>query len=71
MSRFWKNWKSRFSKRSLIPQHVDNSTEAHKIAEKFCMHFAASSFDWYSDDSGFTEISSKLEGVRLLIFLCV
>ena len=28
------------------------------------MHFAASSFDSYSDDSGFTEISSKLEGVQ-------
>ena len=64
MSRFWKNWQSRFSKRSLIPQHVNNSTDAHEIAEKFCMHFAASSFDSYSDDSGFTEISSKLEGVQ-------
>ena len=64
MSRFWKNWQSRFSKRSLIPQHVNNSTDAHEIVKKFCMHFAASSFDSYSNDSGFTEISSKLEGVH-------
>ena len=49
---------------SLIPQHVNNSTDAHEIAEKFCMHFAASSFDSYSADSGFTEISSKLEDVQ-------
>ena len=50
--------KAEFSKRSLTPQHVNNSTDAHEIAEKFCMHFAASSFDSYS------EISSKLEGVQ-------
>jgi len=28
------------------------------------MHFAASSCDSYSDDNGFTKISSKLEGVQ-------
>jgi len=63
MSRFWKNWQSRFSKRSLIPQHV-NSADAHEIAEKFCMHFAARSFHSYFDDSDFTKLNSKLEGVQ-------
>jgi len=54
MNRFWNNWQSRFSKRNTAPQHVNNSTDPHEIAEKFRQHFAAGSFDSYADFDSIT-----------------
>jgi len=57
MNIFWNNWQSRFSKRNTAPQHVNNLTDPHEIAEKFCQHYAACSFDSYADLNSITKLN--------------
>ena len=54
------NWQSRFSKYNTAPQHVNNSTDPHEIAEKFCQHYAADSFDSYADLNSITKLNVQL-----------
>jgi len=51
MNKFWRNWQSRFSKRNVKPQHIDNLTDPQQIAERFGEVFVKGSFDSYVDYS--------------------
>jgi len=53
-------WRSRFSKRSTEPLHIDSETHPDKIAERFREVFAGSSFDSYVDSAEVTKLQETL-----------
>jgi len=60
MNKFWRNWQSRFSKRNVKPQHIDNLTDPQQITDRFGKVFVKSSFDSYADFSTVAELEAKL-----------
>ena len=60
MNKFWRNWQSRFSKRNVKPQHIDNLTDPQLIADRFGEAFVKGSFDSYTDYSSIAELDAKL-----------
>ena len=60
MNKFWRNRQSRFSKRKVKPQHIDNLTDPQQIADRFGEVFVKSSFDSYAGCSRVTELEAKL-----------
>jgi len=75
MDSFWKKWQNRFSKRNIVPPHIDGNTEPQDIVECFKESFSAACFNSYADKASVAELQAKLSEVDAAhvtenVFLC-
>jgi len=63
MTKFWRQWNTRFSKRNARPTNVNDYYKDEDIAELFCTKFYTNCFNSYTDNTCLIDCLNKLEDV--------
>jgi len=61
MTKFWRHWNIRLSKRTVRPTNVNGYYKDEDIAELFCTKFSTNCFNFYADNTCLIDCLNKLE----------
>jgi len=63
LTKFWRQWNTRFSMRNARPTNVNGYYKYEDIAELLCTKFSTNCFNSYADNTCLIDCLSKLEDV--------